>query len=62
MPVLLTKIPCCFNNDLLSSSLPVLLFGYSDDEDRLHERVLSASDMLISSSSPLRPVEALSQD
>ena len=53
--------PFCFvlDDDLLSSFLPVLLFSYSDDEDRLHDRVLSPSDVLIPSSSPLRPVGAL---
>jgi hypothetical protein len=58
----LTKRQCCISNNLFSAFLPVLLFCYSDDEDRLHERIPSVSGVLISSSLPLRPVAALPQD
>jgi hypothetical protein len=50
MPVLSSKIVLFSFATTICSLLPVLLFSYSDDEDRLHDRLLSTLDVLISSS------------
>jgi hypothetical protein len=63
MPVQKRRVKACLEATLFtSSSLSVLLFSTSDDEDCLYDRVSSTPDKLISSSFPLRPMAALSQD